>query len=79
MSDSEDSGYESSIPIDPINWPHAMQNNVPEPIVPETVQSYTFKMFCEQISQFCLDIIAIFCLFINLDQFNMYSKCYRYL
>ena len=79
MSDSEDSGYEFRSHIDPIDWPHAMQNNVPEPIVPETVQSYTFKMFCKQTSQFCLDIVAIFCLLITLDQINMYSKYYKYL
>ena len=74
MSNPEDSGYESCLDTDPFDWPQIMPN-----IVPEQTRKKTFKIYCEQICQFCLDILAIFCLIVTQDQLTLYSNYYKFL
>ena len=74
MSNPNDSGYESCSDTDPFDWLQIMPN-----IVPEQTPKKTFKMYCEQIYQFCLDILAIFCLIVIQDQLTLYNDYFKFL
>ena len=74
MSSPYDSGYESCSDSETFDWPQIMPN-----IVPEQTPKKSFKMYCKQFSQFCLDILAIFCLIIAQNQLTLYSDYFKFL